>query len=591
MGVERNVAGVALASEEGTAPCVSPERERLVEVSALHRKTSHYHRPAERPFTAEERNQVTVLFGGFTWKHERFIEAILRASGYRCQMLPTPDVAAFTFGREFGNNGQCNPTYFTIGNLIKFLRSLEDQGYSRAEIMEKYIFFTAGSCGPCRFGMYESEYRLALNNAGYERFRIVLYQADQAIKAAADNPGLKFTLDFNLGALNMLNLGDVINDLSYRIRPFEIVPGSTDRAIEDVVNRLSHFLETRRKFEILERAPLWLAAPLRHTPRLTGFLNVTGKILDHLYSAEFVAEMREARLRIEEVEVDHTRVKPVVKIVGEFWAQLTEGDGNFNMFSFLEGEGAQVHVDSIGGWISYLLRQSRISMEEKKGLDEPYPEARWWEPGKRLANLWKYRRKWSLLRLSEALWSYLYARTARHLGGITPSLLSQRELARLAHPFYHSQARGGEGHLEVGKNVYYTTRGLCHMVLALKPFGCMPSSQSDGVQSAVVNRFPEMIFLPVETSGEGEINAHSRVQMALGEARVKARAEFDAALASTGKSLAGIRDYALQHPSLRSPFYPIPRRPGIAGPAANFALHVGDLMDGRAALARLPGKY
>ena len=156
--------------------------------------------------------------------------------------------------------------------------------------------------------------------------------------------------------------------------------------------------------------------------------------------------------------------------------------------------------------------------------------------GKRLANAWTYRRKWLLLRLSEVLWSYLYARTARRLGGITPRLLSQRELARLAHPFYHSQARGGEGHLEVGKNVYYTTHGLCHMVLALKPFGCMPSSQSDGVQSAVVNRFPEMIFLPVETSGEGEINAHSRVQMALGEARVKARAEFDAALASTGRN-------------------------------------------------------
>ena len=591
MGLGHNFAGSALSSLQGTAPCVPTQQERLIEVSGQRRQTGHYHRPPERPFTAEERNQVTVLFGGFTWKHERFIEAILRASGYRCQMLPTPDVAAFTFGREFGNNGQCNPTYFTIGNLIKFLRSLEDQGYSRHEIEEKYIFFTAGSCGPCRFGMYESEYRLALQNAGYERFRIVLYQAEQAIKAAADNPGLKFTLDFNLGALNMLNLGDVLNDLSYRIRPFEAVPGSTDRALEEVVDRLSHFLETRRRFEILERVPPWLAAPLRRTSKLLGFLNATGKILDHLYSAEFVGQMRQARRRLGEIEVDHTRVKPVVKIVGEFWAQLTEGDGNFNMFSFLEGEGAQVHVDSIGGWISYLLRQSRISMEEKKGLDEPYPEARWWEPGKRLANLWKYRRKWSLLRLSEALWSYLYARTARHLGGITPSLLSQRELARLAHPFYHSQARGGEGHLEVGKNVYYTTRGLCHMVLALKPFGCMPSSQSDGVQSAVVNRFPEMIFLPVETSGEGEINAHSRVQMALGEARVKARAEFDAALASTGKSLAGIRDYAILHSSLRSPFYPIPRRPGIAGPAANFALHVADLMDSRAALARLPGEH
>ena len=30
----------------------------------------------------------------------------------------------------------------------------------------------------------------------------------------------------------------------------------------------------------------------------------------------------------------------------------------------------------------------------------------------------------------------------------------------MAHPFYHSLARGGEGHLEVAKNVYYTTQQL-----------------------------------------------------------------------------------------------------------------------------------
>jgi predicted nucleotide-binding protein (sugar kinase/HSP70/actin superfamily) len=207
---------------------------------------------------------------------------------------------------------------------------------------------------------------------------------------------------------------------------------------------------------------------------------------------------------------------------------------------------------------------------------------------KQLANNWKFRKRWVLLRLSEAIWNHLYARTARHFGGIAPRLISQRELARMAHPFYHSLARGGEGHLEVAKNVYYTTHGLCHMVLALKPFGCMPSSQSDGVQSAVVNRFPEMIFVPIETSGEGEINAHSRVQMALGEAKIKARAEFEQALNSTGKNLDEIKAYAARHRQLRSPFYPFPRRRGIAGAAANFVLHVGSLIDGKARLAMLP---
>jgi len=166
-----------------------------------------------------------------------------------------------------------------------------------------------------------------------------------------------------------------------------------------------------------------------------------------------------------------------------------------------------------------------------------------------------------------------------HLGGLTHRLVDQKELARLAGPFYNRFARGGEGHLEVGKNVYYTVHHLAHMVLALKPFGCMPSSQSDGVQSAVINKFRDMIFLPIETSGEGEVNAHSRVQMALGEAKAKAKGEFETVLKSTGKRLEDIKEYVADHPELKRPFYHVPHREGIAGTAAQFVLHVNDLMN------------
>jgi hypothetical protein len=129
-------------------------------------------------------------------------------------------------------------------------------------------------------------------------------------------------------------------------------------------------------------------------------------------------------------------------------------------------------------------------------------------------------------------------------------------------------------------------------VLALKPFGCMPSSQSDGVQSAVVNKFKDMIFLPIETSGEGEVNAHSRVQMALGEAKVKAKTEFEQCLKSTGKSLQEIREYIDEHPELKRPFYHVPHREGIAGTAAQFLLHVNDRIEKDTRFwkkARVPG--
>ena len=107
----------------------------------------------------------------------------------------------------------------------------------------------------------------------------------------------------------------------------------------------------------------------------------------------------------------------------------------------------------------------------------------------------------------------------------------------------------------------------------------MPSTQSDGVQSRVVNKFKDMIFLPVETSGEGEVNAHSRVQMALAEAKAKARAEFDGVLSETGKSLEELRAYVAEHPELRHALYKFPHRHGLAGTAAQFAWHVSDLMN------------
>jgi predicted nucleotide-binding protein (sugar kinase/HSP70/actin superfamily) len=577
--------------EEEIARRVAAERLRLVRDAGLPEKPiEHFRRPMERLFTAEERDRVTILFGGFTWKHERFIEAVFRGCGYRFQMLPNPDVAAFQTGKEFGNNGQCNPTYFTVGNLIEFLRSLEARGRSRQEILDNYVFFTAGSCGPCRFGMYESEYRMALENAGFGGFRVLLFQQDHGVKAASGNPGLKFTADLGMGQLNALNLGDVINDMVYQIRPYEVAPGATAQAIKEVVDQLSDFLENRKRYEILESTPGWISRRLAQNKKLKDICNTLGKVLNHLYAEDFLNVMHFARERLNQVEVDRTRVKPIVKVTGEFWAQLTEGDGNFNMFTFLEQEGAQVDVEPIGCWVTYLLSQARANADAKKGLDAPYPGARWWELKEQLANEWKFRKKWLLLRLSEGIWNRQHARTARHLGGLTHRLVSQSDLARVAHPFYHSLARGGEGHLEVGKNVYYTTHHLCHMVLALKPFGCMPSSQSDGVQSAVVNRFREMIFLPIETSGEGEINAHSRVQMALGDAKIKAKEEFEQALASTGKKLDDIKAYIAEHRELRSPLYPVKRRRGIAGVAANFVLHVSNLMDGNARLARLPGE-
>jgi len=554
------------------------ERARLRKIAGLDQPT-HFHRPVERAFTADQRARTTILFGGFTWKHEDLIRAVFQGCGYRCEKLPVPDVAAFQTGKEFGNNGQCNPTYFTVGNLVQYLQFMEKEGISRQDILDNYVFFTAGSCGPCRFGMYEAEYRFALKNAGFDGFRVLLFKESDGIKATSGEPGLKFTVDFGFGMLNALHLGDVINDLIYQIRPYEVNKGETDRVFREMVDGLCEDLKNRKSFEIEQSGPEWLKPKVKTNKVLRNTFNVFGKWHEHMWGKDYLKALRTARERMNAIEVDRTRVKPVVKITGEFWAQITEGDGNFHMFEFLEREGAQVIVEPIATWVAYLMYQAKAHAKAKWPVNQPYKNPEWYEFKRQFANYIGLRKRLWGIGVGQKMWNFFYHRTAKQLGGITHELVSQTELADLAHPFYNQFARGGEGHLEVGKNVYYTIHKLCHMVLALKPFGCMPSSQSDGVQSAVINKFKDMIFLPIETSGEGEVNAHSRVQMALGEAKVKAKAEFEQCLKSTGKSMTEIREYIDEHPELKRPFYHVPHRDGVAGTAAQFVLHVSDRID------------
>ncbi len=568
---------VSIQSPEELKQRLEAERARLRQEAGL--APQHFQKPFERAFTAEERKKVTILFGGLTWKHEDLMKAVFRGSGYRCEMVPTPNVAAFQIGKEYGNNGQCNPTYFTVGNLVQYLQWLESQGIPRQEVLDNYVFFTAGSCGPCRFGMYEAEYRFALKNAGYDGFRVLLFHDSDGLKASCGEPGLRFNVDFGLGMLNALHLGDVIQDLNYQIRPFEVNRGETDKVFREAVDILCTILRERRPFEIMERAPKWAAGYLSKKKTLRNTLNTLGKIREHLFGDVYVNTLHQVKDLLDTIQVDRTRVKPIVKITGEFWAQTTEGDGNFHMFAFLEREGAQVLVEPIATWAAYLMYQGKYNHERKKAVDEHQMEIAWWDLKSRAKLELKYAGKFLGISVGETLWRYFYHRVIRHLGGLTHSLVYQKELADLASPFYNKFTRGGEGHLEVGKNVYYTVNNLVHMVLALKPFGCMPSSQSDGVQSGVINKYKDMIFLPIETSGEGEVNAHSRVQMALGEAKAKARGEFETALKSTGKRLEDIKAYVAEHPELRRPFYHVPHRPGIAGTAAQFVLHVSDRMD------------
>ena len=551
---------------------LAEERARLErEAGVVKREIHHFKRPTERPFTRQQRGHTTLLFGGLTWKHEKLVHGALEGLGYRAEAVPTPNVKAFQTGKEYGNNGQCNPTYFTVGNLVQYLQTLEEQGLTKQEIIDRYVFFTAGACGPCRFGMYEAEYRLALRNSGFDGFRVLLFQQSGGLSQSDAEAGLEMHLDFFLGILNALNCGDVMNEVAYALRPYEVNVGDTDRILDQTMDYLHEIFRKKRPWKLDENMSKFLGG-------FSDTAEYLGKFVKQIKGDEYVPALERCRDRFNEVEIDRLRVKPIVKITGEFWAQTTEGDGNFNMFAFLEREGAQVLVEPIGTWIMYMIHQVVQKYRDFKGLDEAAVLPPIWKVAPRAKIEWDFRRKVAKLKLAEAIFKSEYHKIVNALGGIAHHLADQYELQRLGHPFYNSRAGGGEGHLEVAKNIYYSNKDLAHMVLSLKPFGCMPSTQSDGAQSAVVSHYKDMIYLPIETSGEGEINAHSRVQMALGEAKNKAKKEFRESLERAGLTLEECQRWVEAHPETKRPMYRVPHTKGVVGQAANFVLHIGERM-------------
>jgi predicted nucleotide-binding protein (sugar kinase/HSP70/actin superfamily) len=558
---------------------VSLERDRLMQEAGVVSDLKHYRRLDERPFASEERSKTTILFGNLTPKHEEFIKAVFHGAGYRFQNLPQPDKSAFQIGKEYCNNGLCNPNYFTAGGLIQYLERLESEGLSRAEIVDNYLYFFPGDCGPCRFGMYESEYRQALNNAGFPGFRVVTFKSSTVITEGASQPGLQFNCDMGMGLLNALILGDLFYDATYQIRPYEINPGDTDRAIQECLTLLTQFLRDRKHYEVLERTPQWFSKRLAPKTKLKNTLNNLGKFRQHFWGDDYQKILAQCADRLDQVEVDRTRCIPIVKVVGEFYSHLAESYANYNMFAFLETEGAQVCVDSIAGHLLYWLYKAKLNQLRREGLDVPHPDPAKWQLRKRAANFVASKKKPLLFTFADRMYTRLYRRINERLGSPAHSLIDQKALAQEARPFYHPLTRGGEGHLEVAKSIYYTKQNLCHMVLSLKPFGCMPSTQSDGVMASVLSKHEDILFVSVETSGDGDINAISRVQMALADAKRRAQKEFERSLEATGRDLEEIRDFTASHPELRRPSLALGHNPGVTGVAANFILYVNRVMD------------
>ena len=329
--------------------------------------------------------------------------------------------------------------------------------------------------------MYITEYKKALRDAGFDGFRITSFEHNKGIFQKSDEEDLlNLSPKFFITLVKAIVIGDILNILGYKMRPYEVEVGSVDTAMEECRQLISKAFENKT--------------------------NLTKSLWD-------------CRKILSDVELNRLQPKAKVMVMGEFWAAMTEGDGNYNLHRFLEAEGAECIPQPIMNRLMLsiweaehkLTKQETLAVETDKKVDFSNVKNR------------------ILIKLAKTAVKTHFGIYAKAIGLHDYQIPNMEKLADIAKEYYTLDCEGGEGHLEVAHLIESVEDNLSHLTISVKPFGCMPSSAvSDGVQSLVTSRFPSANFLSVETSGEGAANFYSRVQMALFKAKQSAKEEFEA---------------------------------------------------------------
>jgi predicted nucleotide-binding protein (sugar kinase/HSP70/actin superfamily) len=494
---------------------------------------NHYQAYRPRPFRREEREKVTILFGGLTWKHERLIQGAMHNLKYNAEPLPNITREDLDAGKELIDVGACCPTIFTTGSLVSLLKKkVATEG--KQAVKDNYVFLTAGACGPCRFGQYHESYAMALDGLGLRDFRLFLLAQDELDQGSKDGGGLEINMPLSLGIIWAILCADQLMDLEYLTRPYEVNPGQTDKVLKECVELMYETFRNRPDRGLKFKTLAW-----------------------HLLSNYFTGALREVRKKWDAIEVDRLRPKAKVKITGEFWLQTHEGEGNYNIKRWLEQEDSEVTPPPVAVWLHYLMHPAIRKLEHRHS------------DGKNA------RRQQLALQVVEKIYRGTYNRFRKALAYLPNELPDQLELKELAEPFYHFELRGGEGHMLIGKALYAYHHKKAHMVCELSPYSCMPNTMSVGSMANVMGKYPDLLYAPIEVKGDSEVHALSRCQMILTEAKKRAKSDFEDALKTTGLTIEKIRKFEERHPEVRRATYRVPHR-GYAGTAANYVKHLAD---------------
>lgn len=343
--------------------------------------------------------------------------AIFRWLGIDACATAPSNKRTLELGAKFTSGDECYPAKVTIGDL---LRVIEQPGFNP----RRSVFLLPTSEGPCRFGQYVPFLKKTLREIGYADIEILSPTSKDGYIGFGDIAGR-----FVRTAWRAIVATDTLRRALLKTRPYEQVPGGTDRAFQESLDELCATIESS----------------CAHTACQLGAL---------------VECLTRARDRFRAVPALYNPEIPLVGVVGEIFCRLNNFS-NEDLIRRLEKHGAEVSLSHVGEWVAY------TNGEQARGL--------------RLT-----RRVFSLEMLGSKLRSHVQHADQQALtapyhedfeGYGEPEI---DEVLKLAEPYLPAAGALGEMVVSVGTAAHLARHG-ADGIIDISPFTCMNGIVSEAI--------------------------------------------------------------------------------------------------------------
>ncbi len=203
-----------------------PERKHFYMAELVYDKTGRL------LFTKEMKKEYTLLVPQMLPDHFAMIVSIFRSEGYQVDMLENTGRPVIDAGQKYVHNDACYPAILVIGQLINAVQSGKYDPHKVALVITQ-------TGGGCRASNYIHLLRKALEKAGLSFVPVISVN----LSGLEHNPGFKLSVGLLRKVIYALIYGDLILIVANQVRPYELTPGDTDKAVQTCMDFLLQDME------------------------------------------------------------------------------------------------------------------------------------------------------------------------------------------------------------------------------------------------------------------------------------------------------------------------------------------------------------